>query len=69
MKQSTYFVQRPQVNEVRSFILSAYPSGANRVGWPIRWSSSLKEIAKDGYFTGLGRDKTIRGKDGSNIKL
>jgi hypothetical protein len=25
-------VQRPQVNEVRSFVLSAYPGGANRVG-------------------------------------
>jgi hypothetical protein len=44
MKQSTYLVQRPQVNEVRSFVLSAYPGGANRVGWPIRWSSCLNDL-------------------------
>jgi hypothetical protein len=29
----------------------------------------LKETAKDGYFTGLGRDKVTRGENGSNIKL
>jgi hypothetical protein len=29
----------------------------------------LMEAAKDGYFTGLGRDKATRGKDGSDIKL
>jgi hypothetical protein len=29
----------------------------------------LKEPAKDGHFTGLGRDKATHGKDGINIKL
>ena len=29
----------------------------------------LKEPAKDGHFTGLGRDKATHGKDGGNIKL
>jgi hypothetical protein len=44
MKQSTYLVQRPQANKVRSFVLSVYLGVVNRVGWPIQWSSSLNDL-------------------------
>jgi len=44
MKQLTYLVHRPQANEVRSFVQSAYLGGANRVRWPIRWNSSLNDL-------------------------
>ena len=36
MEQSTYLVQRSQVNAVLNFALSAYSGGASRVRGPIR---------------------------------
>jgi hypothetical protein len=41
MEQSTYLVQRPEMNAVLTFVLSAYPGGASRVRWPIRLTNSL----------------------------
>ena len=35
----------PQMNAVLTFVLSEYLGGASRVRWPIRLTSSLKDLA------------------------
>jgi hypothetical protein len=45
MEESTYLVQRPQINAVPSLVLSAYSGAANRERWPSRLTNSLNDFA------------------------
>ena len=53
MEQSTYLVQRPQMNAVLTFVLSAYLGGASRRCWLIRLTSSLNDLACGFVFPAL----------------